>query len=120
LLVVTGPAEEERADELRAALAAKADAWLERPRLSLLAAVLAQSAAYLGNDSGASHLAAAAGAPVVAVFGPTDPMLWAPRGARARVLRARSGGLGDVTPREAISALRDVMASRPTGGEGCD
>jgi ADP-heptose:LPS heptosyltransferase len=41
---------------------------------------LAQAAVYLGNDSGISHLAAACGVPVIAVFGPTDPHVWAPRG----------------------------------------
>jgi hypothetical protein len=43
---------------------------------------LAGARAYLGNDSGISHLAAACGVPVVAVFGPTDPRVWAPRGPR--------------------------------------
>ena len=37
-----------------------------------LAALLALSNAYIGNDSGASHLAAAIGTPVVTVFGPTN------------------------------------------------
>jgi hypothetical protein len=41
---------------------------------------LAQAAVYLGNDSGISHVAAACQVPVVAVFGPTDPRVWAPRG----------------------------------------
>jgi hypothetical protein len=36
---------------------------------------------YIGNDSGITHLAAAAGTPAIAVFGPTDPAVWAPRGA---------------------------------------
>jgi hypothetical protein len=36
-----------------------------------------RSAAVLANDSGAAHLAVAAGTPVVAIFGPTDPAtLW--------------------------------------------
>jgi len=48
--------------------------------LDLLIPWLAQAAAYLGNDSGISHVAAACGVPVVAVFGPTDPQVWAPRG----------------------------------------
>lgn len=39
----------------------------------------------LGNDSGIAHVAAACGVPVVAVFGPTDPRVWGPRGAAVRI-----------------------------------
>lgn len=49
--------------------------WLVRARL------------YIGNDSGITHLAAAAGTPVLALFGPTDPAVWAPRGPNVRVAR---------------------------------
>jgi heptosyltransferase-2 len=41
-------------------------------------ALLSQCHLFLGNDSGAMHLAAAVGLPVVAVFGPTDPFGTAP------------------------------------------
>lgn len=50
------------------------------PDLRGLARWLAAAAVFLGNDSGISHLAAACGVPVVALFGPTDPRVWAPRG----------------------------------------
>ncbi|MDP8980211.1 MAG: hypothetical protein M3O35_06435 [Acidobacteriota bacterium] len=45
-----------------------------------LAGWLASARLYIGNDSGITHLAAAAGAPVLALFGATDPAVWAPRG----------------------------------------
>jgi len=51
-----------------------------------LAAWLASARLYIGNDSGISHLAAAAGAPVVAMFGATDPRVWSPRGPRVEVV----------------------------------
>ncbi|MGC4056473.1 MAG: glycosyltransferase family 9 protein [Paludibaculum sp.] len=50
-----------------------------------LARWLATASLYIGNDSGISHLAAACGVPTVAVFGPTDPAVWAPRGRRVRL-----------------------------------
>lgn len=55
--------------------------------LPLLARHLAGAALYIGNDSGMTHLAAMAGAPVVALFGPTDPVQWAPLGRVAVVRR---------------------------------
>ncbi len=52
-----------------------------------LACWLAGARLYAGNDSGITHLAAAAGTPVLAIFGPTDPAVWAPRGEHVRVVR---------------------------------
>jgi heptosyltransferase-3 len=49
--------------------------------------VLQRAALYVGNDSGITHLAAAVGAPVVALFGPGDPARWAPRGDPVEILR---------------------------------
>ncbi len=52
-----------------------------------LACWLASARLYVGNDSGITHLAAAVGTPVIALFGPTDPAVWAPRGPRVQVVR---------------------------------
>lgn len=52
-----------------------------------LACWLATARVYIGNDSGISHLAAAVGTRVIALFGPTDPEVWAPRGRETAVLR---------------------------------
>ena len=67
-----------------------------------LACWLASARLYIGNDSGITHLAAAAGAPVVAIFGPTDPAVWAPRGDQVRVV---SGNLEDIPPEEVLAAI---------------
>jgi heptosyltransferase-3 len=53
-----------------------------------LACWLAKAQLYIGNDSGITHLAAAVGTPVLALFGPTTrPEVWAPRGPHVRVGR---------------------------------
>jgi ADP-heptose:LPS heptosyltransferase len=52
-----------------------------------LARWLAGARLYIGNDSGITHLAAAVGTPVLALFGPSDPSVWAPRGEHVRVAR---------------------------------
>ena len=56
-----------------------------------LACWLAQASLYIGNDSGITHLAAAVGTPVLAIFGPTDPAVWAPRGPHVRIAPWRIG-----------------------------
>lgn len=74
-----GPAEE--------GLPIPAGRRLEAGSLFDLAEHLAGARLYIGNDSGITHLAAAAGAPTVVIFGPTDPRVWAPRGDHVRIVR---------------------------------
>lgn len=54
--------------------------------LAKVAALLVRCALYLGNDSGVTHLAAALGVETVALFGPSDPVQWAPQGRRVTVI----------------------------------
>jgi hypothetical protein len=58
-----------------------------------LAQWIAGARLFVGNDSGITHLAAAVGTPTVALFGPTDPTVWSPRGNHVRVLRRQPLGL---------------------------
>jgi heptosyltransferase-2 len=51
-----------------------------RDEPALLPALLAELDTIVAGDTGVGHLAAALGTPVVALFGPTDPALTAPRG----------------------------------------
>ena len=55
-----------------------------------LACWLSTARLYIGNDSGISHLAAAVGTPVIAIFSSSDPKIWAPRGPHVTVLERPS------------------------------
>jgi ADP-heptose:LPS heptosyltransferase len=54
--------------------------------LSTVAGILAHTRLFIGHDSGLTHLSAAVLVPTVAVFGPTDPRQWAPRGRHVGVV----------------------------------
>lgn len=84
-LCVLGPAETELANGFRAAGITTVDGL----ELGEVAGVAAQARVFVGNDSGVSHLAAAAGASGVVLFGPTDPERWRPLGA-VRTIRGES------------------------------
>jgi ADP-heptose:LPS heptosyltransferase len=83
VVLLTGPVEEERGgvERLRASCLVASDLTL-----SQAAALLARSDVYLGNDSGITHLAAAAGARTIALFGPSNVRQWAPRGKRVTIV----------------------------------
>ena len=99
-LLVHGPADDQAVSGLTTAPGACVARDLP---LRVLSAVLARAGAYVGNDSGVTHLAAASGAPTIALFGPTDPAVWAPVGPRVRIL----GGGGSM---EGI-AVEDVAGA---------
>ena len=81
-VLLGAPADRGLADAV--ARAAPALNLVGRDRPGLLTAVLAEMDVVVCGDTGVGHLAAAMGTPVVALFGPTDPALTAPRGPSAR------------------------------------
>lgn len=87
LLLVSGPADAHAVGGVQQRLEEEDYTLLHNMSLPLLAAILACCQAYVGNDSGVSHLAAAVGVPTVTIFGPTDPEVWAPCGASVYIVR---------------------------------
>jgi heptosyltransferase-3 len=83
--IVLGPADGALNGFAEAMEATGCTAFLN-PSLSRLAALIGSSRITVGNDSGVSHLAAALGARIVAVFGPASPAFWHPRGRNVRVV----------------------------------
>jgi ADP-heptose:LPS heptosyltransferase len=88
LLVVGAPEDRDAGRALK--LAASWGQLIAEPsQLSLLQtyAALKHARLFIGNEGPFMHLAAAAGAPTLGLFGPTDERLWAPWGPHARALR---------------------------------
>jgi len=80
-----------------------------------LAALLGAARAFVGNDSGPSHLAGAVGCPTLALFGPTDPVVWAPGyppGACSHVRVVAGKGRGGADPWEGLTPARVEAALR--------
>ena len=71
-----------------------------------LACWIATARVYIGNDSGITHLAAAVGTPVVAIFGASDPAIWAPRGERVRIV---DGEFDTISVDQVSIAVRDLL-----------
>ncbi len=80
-----------------ASVSAAIASWMRRPPINLtgmtaiadLPTLLSQCHLFIGNDSGAMHVAAAVGLPVVGIFGPTDPHGTAPVSPRCTVVQQK-------------------------------
>jgi heptosyltransferase III len=91
------------------------DGKLEWPDLS---GVIRAARVYVGPDTAVTHLAAATGAPTVALYGPTDPRIWGPW---------PQGGLGrpwapsgTIQRRGNVWLLQNPLLCLPCQHEGCD
>jgi len=118
-LINFGPGEEALAKAVEAAAGGAA-----RPvscSISELISLARRARLFIGGDTGPLHLAAALQIPVVAIFGPTDPLRNGPYGTRGIILRSPSSqtsharraepdaGLLEITSSEVLNAARALL-----------
>ena len=74
-------------------------------------AVAARCTAGVANDAGPGHMIAAAGIPLLSLFGPTPPAKFSPVAARSVVLRAQEFGGAEMSriPLEAVDAALERL-----------
>ena len=100
-----GPAEEKIESEVKAFRAAHDMAVLVGQSLQETADLLLRTRWYLGNDSGITHLAAFCGAETFALFGPTSPEVWGPKGDRVHFLYNESHPEEWLSSRQAVKII---------------
>ncbi len=93
IVLVGGPEEAALAEAVAGQMQTKPLNLAGKTTIKQLAALLTRCALFVGGDSGVMHIAVAAGAPVVALFGPTNEKAWGPytpegSGLRSLVVRA--------------------------------
>jgi len=75
--------------------------------LDEIKSLIAGASLFVGNDSGPAHMAAAFGIPAVVIFGPSDPVVWAPWRTQAEVL-AGTDGIASVSVLQVTEALEKL------------
>jgi heptosyltransferase-3 len=91
------------------------DSRLSWPQIATL---LSRARVYVGPDTSVTHLAAASGAPTVALFGPTDPRLWGPWPAQG--LDEPWAASGTIQRRRNVWLVQNPLPCLPCQQEGCD
>jgi heptosyltransferase-2 len=107
LLLVGGEAEGERLQRLAAALPPARSRMAQSLPLADLAHRLASCRAFIGHDSGISHLAAAVGLPGVVLWGDTAEEIWRPPSEKVIVLR-HPAGLARLPVEAVVEQLRNI------------
>lgn len=85
-LVLGAPGDRETFEGVRGLFSAETVDLVGKCSLRVTMALLKRCSLFVGNDSGVMHLAAAAGIPLVALFGPQSPVKFGPWSDKARVL----------------------------------
>jgi heptosyltransferase III len=108
-LLVGGEAEGSRLDRVAASAPPTRVTVARSLPLPELADRLAGCAAFIGHDSGITHLAAALGVPGLALWGESVETVWRPRGDHMTIVRAETG-LGGIRVAQVLEALQQLLA----------
>jgi len=110
ILVVGGEAERELCDLIPNHLPEdKCQVFMNQP-LEELSRSLADCDAFIGHDSGISHLAAALGVPAVILWGPTNLNVWRPVGKHVTIIES-DNGLPGISPRQVLRELNRLLGN---------
>ena len=128
-VVTWGPGEEGLAREAVEGSGGAAVAGPRTPRLTALARLAERAAVVVAADTGALHLAALIGTPTLGLFGPKDPAVYGPRGARAAVVTKgvdcspcskRSCPdpvcMKSITVEDVVVAISELLSGSPAAG----
>lgn len=128
-VLLEGPADKNAIKSVNSYLVESAVPVLRDLSPSDLKCVLANARLFVGNDAGPTHLAALVGVPTVAIFGPSNPLLWKPLGATVELVSAavdcapclpdtmhrctEGKCLDAVNLNDVVAACRRVLSARP-------
>ena len=118
MVATGGPAAEERAyldDVWRGTTVQRQDGRLTWPEL---AGLVGRARVFIGPDTSVTHLAAATGCPMVALYGPTDPRLWGPWPVGG--LDAPWEAAADIQLRGNVRLVQHAFPCTPCQLEGCE
>ncbi len=108
-LLVGGEADNELVHEFCSRCRIRRLRSLLNANLSELSVALHECRLFVGHDTGVTHLAAAVGTPTVALFGATDPAVWAPLGEHVRVVRSPDGLMESIEATTVVEAIATAL-----------
>lgn len=116
--VTEGPMDEAEVRLMESRLSVPAQVIRQQP-VRQVASILAHVDLVVSNDTGIMHVAAAAGTPVLSIFGPTDPRQWAPVGGSHGFIEAEGGRIESISLETVLGRAREMLNGkrRPVSSE---
>lgn len=108
ILMIAGEAEEDKIGKLVSSVSEKKLELARNLPLKDLALRMSRCNAYIGHDSGISHLAAALGLPGVVLWGGSSLDVWRPRSDKFKIVKS-SGGILAIPVEEVLSELKSLI-----------
>jgi ADP-heptose:LPS heptosyltransferase len=106
--VTAGPMDEEVIDILLNS-AKQSIELVENKNIRTVASIIKEANLYISNDTGLLHVAAGVGTPLVGLFGPTDPLQWAPRGENIRSIQGKGGSIAEIQVEQVFRCANELL-----------
>ncbi len=108
IVVTAGPDDDESLSEMTINMPNRALVLQNEP-IRQVASVISHCDVFVTNDTGIMHVSAGVGTPTLALFGPTDPLQWAPNGKQHRFILGHSGNVDNISPDKVWKALTGML-----------
>jgi heptosyltransferase II len=110
IFLISGPMDRDPVQAIQNKSSAKVQ-LIENESIRSVASCLAEVALLVTNDTGIMHVGAAVGVPVLSLFGPTDPLQWAPVGPMHRYIKSRSCDIADIQVESVLQNIEAMLGS---------
>lgn len=108
IIITAGPMDDEPVQRMKRGVRCAYQLVHNQP-LRKVAAIIDQLDLYVTNDTGVMHVAAGVSANVLALFGPTDPLEWAPVGQKNRYIAGRDGRINSISEEEVFAMINLIL-----------
>jgi ADP-heptose:LPS heptosyltransferase len=108
IVITAGPDDDEPLHEMTLNMP-NACLVLHNEPIREVAAVIRHCDAFVTNDTGMMHVSAGVGTPTLSLFGPTDPLQWAPLGGQHRFILGHDGAMDSITTDKVWSVLTMML-----------
>jgi ADP-heptose:LPS heptosyltransferase len=116
IIITVGPMDEEPFAQMKQYLTC-AHTIIEGQPLRHVAAIINELDLYVTNDTGVMHVAGGTKTNMLALFGPTDPLQWAPIGKKNRFISSKDGSIDSISEEE-VSAMVSLILNEIKRSEG--